>query len=176
MLKLTAKQRQDRKERKRQQKHARHVKRVQKEFAELDREKAAATAQAELQVKQVSEVGLISTLSIAVPGSILDNAQSPELRACLAGQIARAACIFQVDEVVVFDDCGSGNQVTDKVGTIGELVGLWGWIQWRINVIFFCRHRRRNDLSASMLRSVGANPAISGMSPVSAQIFLPDPQ
>lgn len=127
MLKLTAKQRQDRKERKRQQKHARHVKRVQKEFAELDREKAAATAQAELQVRQVSEVGLISTLSIAVPGSILDNAQSPELRACLAGQIARAACIFQVDEVVVFDDCGSGNQVTDKVGTIGELVGFAVW-------------------------------------------------
>ncbi|KAL1381409.1 hypothetical protein pipiens_013484 [Culex pipiens pipiens] len=123
MLKLTAKQRQDRKERKRQQKHARHVKRVQKEFAELDREKAAATAQAELQVRQVSEVGLISTLSIAVPGSILDNAQSPELRACLAGQIARAACIFQVDEVVVFDDCGSGNQVTEKVGTIDTAEG-----------------------------------------------------
>lgn len=41
-----------------------------------------------------------STLSIAVPGSILDNAQSPELRTYLAGQIARAACIYQVDEVV----------------------------------------------------------------------------
>ncbi|XP_046389768.1 putative methyltransferase C9orf114 [Ischnura elegans] len=47
-----------------------------------------------------------STLSIAVPGSILDNAQSPELRTYLAGQIARAACIFQVDEVVVYDDLG----------------------------------------------------------------------
>lgn len=38
----------------------------------------------------------LSTLSIAVPGSILENAQSPELRTYLAGQIARAACIFQV--------------------------------------------------------------------------------
>jgi hypothetical protein len=39
------------------------------------------------------------TLSIAVPGSILDNAQSPELRTYLAGQIARAACVFKIDEV-----------------------------------------------------------------------------
>jgi len=46
----------------------------------------------------------VSTLSIAVPGSIMENAQSPELRTYLAGQIARAACIFQADEVIVFDD------------------------------------------------------------------------
>ena len=43
-----------------------------------------------------------STLSIAVPGSILDNAQSAELRSYLAGQIARAACIYCVDEVCFF--------------------------------------------------------------------------
>ncbi|CAH1956092.1 unnamed protein product [Acanthoscelides obtectus] len=48
----------------------------------------------------------ISTLSIAVPGSILENAQSLELRTYLAGQIARAACIFQADEIVIFDDYG----------------------------------------------------------------------
>lgn len=36
------------------------------------------------------------TVSIALPGSILDNAQSPELRTYLAGQIARAAVVFQV--------------------------------------------------------------------------------
>lgn len=46
----------------------------------------------------------LNTVSIAVPGSILENAQSAELRAYLAGQIARIACIFKVDEVVVFDD------------------------------------------------------------------------
>lgn len=40
------------------------------------------------------------TVSIAVPGSILDNAQTPELRTYLAGQIARAACIYKVDEVL----------------------------------------------------------------------------
>lgn len=42
------------------------------------------------------------TVSIAVPGSILDNAQSPEFRTYLAGQIARAACIYKIDEVCFF--------------------------------------------------------------------------
>lgn len=46
----------------------------------------------------------LSTLSIAVPGSILKNAQSVELRTYLAGQIARAICMFQVDEIIIFDD------------------------------------------------------------------------
>lgn len=41
----------------------------------------------------------LPTVTIAVPGSILDNAQSPEFRTYLAGQIARAACIYKIDEV-----------------------------------------------------------------------------
>ncbi|GAB2210268.1 hypothetical protein Droror1_Dr00015531 [Drosera rotundifolia] len=49
----------------------------------------------------------IPTVSIAVPGSVIDNAQSLELATRLAGQIARAATIFRVDEVVVFDNSGS---------------------------------------------------------------------
>lgn len=62
------------------------------------------------------------TVSIALPGSIVAksvsifrvalssrscirySAQTPELRAVLAGQIARALAVFCVDEVVVFDD------------------------------------------------------------------------
>ncbi|KAA8548605.1 hypothetical protein F0562_000289 [Nyssa sinensis] len=46
----------------------------------------------------------IPTVSIALPGSIIDNAQSFELATRLAGQIARAATIFRIDEVVVFDN------------------------------------------------------------------------
>lgn len=46
------------------------------------------------------------TLSVALPGSILNNAQSLELRTYLAGQIARACAIFCVDEIVVFDEHG----------------------------------------------------------------------
>ena len=44
------------------------------------------------------------TVAVALPGSILDNAQTPELRTYLAGQVARAMAIFNVDEVIVFDD------------------------------------------------------------------------
>lgn len=45
------------------------------------------------------KVSVLPTVTIAVPGSILDNAQSPEFRTYLAGQIARAACIYKIDEV-----------------------------------------------------------------------------
>eukprot|EP00750_Incisomonas_marina_P031722 INCI8287.11.p2 GENE.INCI8287.11~~INCI8287.11.p2 ORF type:complete len:429 (+),score=119.76 INCI8287.11:83-1288(+) len=44
------------------------------------------------------------TVSIALPGSIVDNCQSRELQSYVAGQIARAAAIFQIDEVVIFND------------------------------------------------------------------------
>jgi len=46
-----------------------------------------------------SKARQLPTVTIAVPGSILDNAQSPEFRTYLAGQIARAACIYKIDEV-----------------------------------------------------------------------------
>ncbi|PKI37489.1 hypothetical protein CRG98_042118 [Punica granatum] len=54
--------------------------------------------------KNVVESKEIPTVSIAVPGSIIDNAQSLELATRLAGQIARAATIFRIDEVVVFNN------------------------------------------------------------------------
>ncbi|NXG48410.1 CI114 methyltransferase, partial [Psilopogon haemacephalus] len=53
------------------------------------------------------------TLSVALPGSILNNAQSLELRTYLAGQIARACAIFCVDEVVVFDEDGEGAKTVE---------------------------------------------------------------
>nr|CCA17295.1 conserved unknown protein putative [Albugo laibachii Nc14] len=46
----------------------------------------------------------MQTVTIALPGSIIDNAQTKELKTYLAGQIARAAVIFQVDEIVIYDD------------------------------------------------------------------------
>ncbi|XP_022919644.1 putative methyltransferase C9orf114 homolog [Onthophagus taurus] len=64
----------------------------------------------------------LPTISIAIPGSILENAQSLELRTYLAGQIARAACVFQVDEVVVFDDYG--DEVGAKKSTIEDSDGV----------------------------------------------------
>jgi hypothetical protein len=52
-----------------------------------------------------------STLSIALPGSVLNNCQTKELRTLLVGQISRAATIYHVDEIIVFDDkLGSDDQ------------------------------------------------------------------
>lgn len=48
--------------------------------------------------------GCDSTVSIALPSSILTNAQSPELRVYLAGQIARAAAIYCIHEIIIFDE------------------------------------------------------------------------
>eukprot|EP00633_Aureoumbra_lagunensis_P010065 CAMPEP_0197315404 /NCGR_PEP_ID=MMETSP0891-20130614/38125_1 /TAXON_ID=44058 ORGANISM="Aureoumbra lagunensis, Strain CCMP1510" /NCGR_SAMPLE_ID=MMETSP0891 /ASSEMBLY_ACC=CAM_ASM_000534 /LENGTH=301 /DNA_ID=CAMNT_0042804349 /DNA_START=30 /DNA_END=935 /DNA_ORIENTATION=+ len=44
------------------------------------------------------------TVSIAVPGSILQRAQSRELKTLLAGQIGRAAAICEIDEIVVYGE------------------------------------------------------------------------
>jgi hypothetical protein len=46
----------------------------------------------------------LSTLSMAVPGSMVSNCQTRELRTQMVGQIARAATIYHVDEIIVFDD------------------------------------------------------------------------
>jgi methyltransferase len=44
------------------------------------------------------------TVSMAIPGSILRGAQTRELRSYLVGQIARAAVVHEVDEIIVFVD------------------------------------------------------------------------
>ncbi|KAF8855241.1 DUF171-domain-containing protein [Acephala macrosclerotiorum] len=44
------------------------------------------------------------TVSVALPGSIIANAQSHDQRTSLVGYIARALSVFCVDEVVVFSD------------------------------------------------------------------------
>uniref|UniRef100_A0A182WIN6 Uncharacterized protein n=1 Tax=Anopheles minimus TaxID=112268 RepID=A0A182WIN6_9DIPT len=117
---LTDREKLEQRERKRHLRQNRLLKRVEQEFATLEKEKACT---AKVEVTPVSEAEHVSTISIAVPGSIMDNAQSPELRTYLAGQIARAACIFQIDEVIVFDDCGPSNQVTDRLSTIQTAEG-----------------------------------------------------
>lgn len=64
-------------------------------------------SQSEEETPQNNETGRNYTVSIALPGSILDNAQSYELRTYLAGQIARAAVVFNIDEIIIFDESGS---------------------------------------------------------------------
>lgn len=86
--------------------------RAQEEEAKRQEEEEEAAAQRTNQ-------GRPYTLSVALPGSILDNAQSPELRTYLAGQIARACTIFCVDEIVVFDEEGQ-----DTKSVEGEFRGV----------------------------------------------------
>lgn len=56
------------------------------------------------EVPASGRTGHEATVSIALPSSILSNAQSPELRMYLVGQIARAVAIYCIDEVVVFKE------------------------------------------------------------------------
>ncbi|XP_072841259.2 28S rRNA (uridine-N(3))-methyltransferase [Pogona vitticeps] len=71
------------------------------------------------EAKPKEDKGRPYTISVALPGSILSNAQSPELRTYLAGQIARACVIFCVDEIVVFDEEGEDSKTVE-----GEFEGL----------------------------------------------------
>lgn len=66
-----------------------------------NQEKVAKTSEPSEKSKEPNFDALkdVQTFSIAIPGSILDNAQSKELRTYLAGQIARTACIYKIDEV-----------------------------------------------------------------------------
>ncbi|PRW60255.1 methyltransferase C9orf114 [Chlorella sorokiniana] len=70
-----------------------------------DREKKRKSYVAlDAPAEQPSTSGRPYTLSITVAASCIENAQNLELATLLAGQIARAAAIFNVDEVVVLDD------------------------------------------------------------------------
>ncbi|KIZ00333.1 Uncharacterized protein MNEG_7627 [Monoraphidium neglectum] len=54
------------------------------------------------------------TVTMAVPGSIIDNTQNFEMANFVAGQVARTAAVFNVDELVVVDDTPQR-----KDGTVG---------------------------------------------------------
>lgn len=69
--------------------------------SELDRTNGGGS---DFEVVPRSTAGRSTTVSIALPSSILSNAQSPELRMYLAGQIARALAIYCIDEVVIFEE------------------------------------------------------------------------
>ena len=49
------------------------------------------------------------TVSIALPTSIIANAQTKELKTYLCGQLARAAAIHAVDEIVIYEDVPSAS-------------------------------------------------------------------
>lgn len=108
---------QERKAFKRQRNEEKIVKRAKR----LATEKNAEIKQKE-EIEKEKKYAEISTVSIAVPGSILENAQSAELRTYLAGQIARAACVFCVDEIIVYDDIGE--KLNTKKSKLEDIDGV----------------------------------------------------
>uniref|UniRef100_A0A8C7HVH3 28S rRNA (uridine-N(3))-methyltransferase n=1 Tax=Oncorhynchus kisutch TaxID=8019 RepID=A0A8C7HVH3_ONCKI len=75
--------------------------------------------QLDKQNQRENRSGRSYTVSVALPGSVLDNAQSTELRTYLAGQIARACVVFCVDEIIIFDE-----QDEDVKTVAGEFNGV----------------------------------------------------
>lgn len=55
-------------------------------------------------LENLKKYGKIRTLSIAFPSSIFDNVPTPLLEAYLVGQVARAAVVYNVCEIVIFDE------------------------------------------------------------------------
>ncbi|XP_065191085.1 putative methyltransferase C9orf114 homolog [Sycon ciliatum] len=68
---------------------------------------AASPSAATPAETSVTEEGRHYTVSLALPGSIIANAQSLELKSYLAARIARACVVFRVDEIVIFDETTS---------------------------------------------------------------------
>lgn len=62
----------------------------------------------------------MTTLTIALPGSIIANAKSHDQKTYLAGTLARAFSVFCVDEVVVFDDQPSNAASRSRRGNDNE--------------------------------------------------------
>ncbi|KAG9515506.1 DUF171-domain-containing protein, partial [Aureobasidium melanogenum] len=60
------------------------------------------------------------TVSIALPGSVIANAQSHDLKTMMAAQVARACAVFQVDEIVVFNDGQSQTGARPRKGFEGD--------------------------------------------------------
>ncbi|OVA06678.1 putative RNA methyltransferase [Macleaya cordata] len=105
----------------------------------------------------------IPTVTIALPGSIIDNTQSYELATRLAGQIARAATIFRIDEVVVFDN-KSGAEDDSSVTTAEDADGNESGSQFLIRILKYLETpqylRRALFPMHNSLRYVGLLPPL----------------
>lgn len=102
------------KEEKRRHKESKLIQQLEKQKLKKEEEN-----QEQVQQEKKESKGRLYTVSVALPGSVMDNAQSPELRTYLAGQIARACAVFCVDEVVIFDELGE-----DTKSVEGEFKGV----------------------------------------------------
>ncbi|MCP9259228.1 hypothetical protein DINM_002189 [Dirofilaria immitis] len=110
-------------------------------------------------------------LSIALPGSILNNAQSPELRTYLAGQIARSAAVFCVDEIIIYDETARMKPQQRENYCSGQwypdLPVHSGNIECILNPLDCPHHLRISDLSVPYREGIVLDkPVKSGHGPV----------
>lgn len=82
-------------------KSERFMAKLEREQQKKEKEKVTQSLQSS---NNPAQQGRKSTITIALPCSIIDNAQSMELKFYVATLIARSASLFQVDEIVVFND------------------------------------------------------------------------
>lgn len=68
----------------------------------------------------------VRTISLAFPSSIFDNTPTPHLEAYLVGQVARAAVVFNVTEIVIFKEDDGNSQ---DYGRIDRLVKLFEYAE-----------------------------------------------
>ncbi|XP_075240487.1 28S rRNA (uridine-N(3))-methyltransferase-like [Convolutriloba macropyga] len=78
---------------------------------EANMHKKKLTPQKSVKLTKSVERTKKAKISVAIPGSILNNVSTLKLKTLLAGQIARFCAIFKVSEIIIFDDydAGSGN-------------------------------------------------------------------
>ncbi|XP_046900851.1 putative methyltransferase C9orf114 homolog [Hypomesus transpacificus] len=105
----------ERKESKKRIKELKLIQQLEKQQQQQEEEEAEKARGTDLQQTK----GRQYTVTVALPGSVMDNAQSMELRTYLAGQIARACSVFCIDEIVVFDEHGE-----DVRSVEGEFTGV----------------------------------------------------
>ena len=118
-----------RKEQLRTRKNAQLEKQLDAEQAEEEIEQHTTPASSNPISQSIR--GRSYTLSIALPASILRNAQSSELRTYLAGQIGRAACVFNIDEIIVFDDEETTEEMENNPFSSSEqLIRLLEYLEW----------------------------------------------
>ncbi|XP_047425501.1 putative methyltransferase C9orf114 homolog isoform X2 [Mugil cephalus] len=96
----------DWKKKKAELKEAQKKRKEAKLLKQLEKQKQQEAEERAKTEQSRNKKGRPYTVSVALPGSVLDNAQSAELRTYLAGQIARACVVFCVDEIIVFDEQG----------------------------------------------------------------------
>lgn len=76
----------------------------------------------------------VRTISIAIPSSIFDNTPTPLLEAYLVGQVARAAVVYNVCEIIIFDEEENPNNPhrTDKLVKLFEYAECPQYLRKRI--------------------------------------------